>query len=111
MSNMLTSSLISIETRKRAIKTYAWFTLLYGCEAWTVRREIERSLEAMELWCWRKMLKVRWTERRSNANILEAVGSRRELLAGLRKRQMVFLCGCHVIRADGLENVTMTGRI
>ena len=100
---------ISVETRDRTIKTYVWSTLLYGCEAWTVSREMERRVEAMEMCCWRRMLRVRWTERRSNANILKVIGSRRELLAGLRKRQMKFLG--HVIRADGLENLTMAGRI
>ena len=63
----------------------------------------------MEIWCWRVMLRVRWTESRSNVNILEAIGSRRELLVVLRKRHMSFLG--HVIRADGLENLTMTGKI
>ena len=63
----------------------------------------------MEMWCWRKMLRVRRTERRSNANIMEAIGSRRELSAVFRKRQMAFLG--HVMRADDLENLTMTGSI
>ena len=70
---------------------------------------MEQRLEAMEMWCWRRMLKVSWTERRSNASILEAIGSRRELLATVRKRQMSFFG--HVIREDGLENLAVTGRI
>ena len=109
MKNVLTNSRISIETRKRAVKTYVWSTLLYGCEAWTVNREMELRLEAMEMWCWRRMMRVSWTERRSNASILETIGGRRELLATVRQRQMTFLG--HVIRADGLENLTITGRI
>ena len=86
-----------------------WSTLLYGCEVWTVSREMEERLEAMEMWCWRRMLRVSWVERRSNASILEAIGSGRELMAALRKRQMGFLG--HVMREDGLENLAMTGRI
>ena len=109
MKQLLTSSRISIETRKRAIKTYVWSTLLYGCEAWTLSREMERRLEAMEMWCWRRMLKVGWTERRSNENILETIGSEREMLKMVRKRQMTFLG--HIMREDGLENLTLTGRI
>ena len=80
-----------------------------GCEAWTVSREMEWRLEAMEMWCWRRMLRVRWTKWRGIANVLKAIRSRRELLAVLRKRQMAFLG--HVIRADGLEILSMTGRI
>ena len=109
MSSMLTNRRISIDTRKRAVKTYVWSTLLYGCEAWTVSREMEGRLEAVEMWCWRRMLRVSWVERRSNASILEAIGSGRELMAALRKRQMGFLG--HVIREDGLENLAITGRI
>ena len=109
MKKMLTNGRISIETRKRAVKTYVWSTLLYGCEAWTVSKEMERRLEAMEMWCWRRMMRVSWTERRSNVNVLETIGGGRELLATVRKRQMAFLG--HVIRADGLENLAITGRI
>ena len=68
-----------VSTRKRTINTYAWSTLLYGCEAWTVSKEMEMRLDAMEMWCWRRMLRVTWTERRSNVNILETIGGRREL--------------------------------
>ena len=65
-------------------------TGVYGCETWTVSKVMERKLEAMEMWCWRRMLRVSWTERRTNVNILEAIGSRRELLPLLRRRQMTF---------------------
>ena len=109
MKNLLTNSRLSVQTRVRAIKTYVWSTLLYGCETWIVSREMERRLEAMEMWCWRRMLRVGWVERRSNVSILESIQERRELLAVVRKRQMTFLG--HVMRADGLENLAMTGRI
>ena len=109
MKHLLTNSRISVQTRKRAIKTYVWSTLLYGCEAWTVSREMERRLEAMEMWCWRRMMRVSWTERRSNENILESIGSEREMLKVMGRRQMAFLG--HIMREDGLENLTVTGRI
>ena len=72
-------------------------------------KDIERRLEAMKMWCWRRMMRDSWTERRSNANILETIGGGKELMATVGKRQMVFLG--HVIRADGLENLANTGRI
>ena len=109
MNNLLTNSRISIETRKRAVKTYVWSTLLYGSETWTVSREMERRLDAVEMWCWRRMLRVSWTARRTNVDILETIGSRRELVAVLRRRQMAFLG--HIMRANGLENLAITGRI
>ena len=109
MGNLLTNSHLRVETRVKAVKTYVWSTLLYGCETWTVSKEMEGRLEAMEMWCWRRMLKVSWMQRRSNVSILEAIGGRRELMALVMKRQMKFLG--HVIRADGLENLAVTGRI
>ena len=59
---------------------------------------MEKLLEAMEMWCWRRMLRVSWTLRRSNVIILESIGCRRELLAVVRKRRMAFLG--HVVRVD-----------
>ena len=61
------------------------------------------------MWRWRRMMRVIWTERRSNANIHEIVGGRKELMATVRKRQMIF--SGHVIRADSLESLAITGRI
>ena len=73
MKKVLTNSCIEIETRKIAVKTFVSSTLLYGCKAWTVSKYMERRLEAMEMWCWRRMMRVSWTERRGNANILETI--------------------------------------
>ena len=85
------------------VHTDLWMRGLY-CE-----QKHGRRLEAMEMWCWRRLMRVSWTERGSNANILEIIGERRELLRNLRKGQMVFLG--HAIRADGFENLAITGRI
>ena len=89
MSNLFKNGRNSNETRTRAIKTYILPTLLYGCEAWTISKEMEKRLEAMEMWCLRRMLRVSWTERRSNTNILEIIGGRRELLSTIWKRQIL----------------------
>ena len=70
---------------------------------------MKQRLETVEMWCWRRMLKVGWTERRSNESILEVIGGGREMLSVVRRRQMSFLG--HIMREDGLENLTVTGRI
>ena len=72
-------------------------------------REMETRLEATEMWCWSRMLEVGWTQRRSSVSILETVGSGRELMAAVRSWQMAFYG--HVVRANGLENLVVTGRI
>ena len=109
MKNMVTNRHVRIETRIRVIKAYIWATLLYGCETWTINKDMERKLEAFEVWCWRRMMRVSWTERRTNDSIFEEIGRERELLRTIRKRQMRFLG--HVMRREQLENLSLTGRI
>lgn len=65
MKNLLTNRHVSIRIRVRAAKTYVWSTSLYGFESWTINKEIEKRLEELEIWCWRRMLKVCLTERRT----------------------------------------------
>ena len=96
MRSFLTNRKVSVNVRKRAVKTYIWSILLYGAEAWTINKEMERRLEAMEMWMWRRMMKVSWTERKSNEEVLRMVGAERELLRVVRGRQMRFLG--HVMR-------------
>ena len=109
MRKLVTNRHIRIETRMRAIKAYIWSTLLYGCESWTIGKDMEKRLEAFEVWCWRRMMRVSWTERRTNESIFEEIGKERELLRTIRRRQMRFLG--HVMRREQLENLSLTGRI
>ena len=88
---------------------HPWSSLLYGCEAWTLNAAMEKRLEAFEMWCWRRMLRVSWVERRTNESIFQEIGMRRELLITIRRRQLGFLG--HVLRREGLENLSLTGRI
>lgn len=109
MKNLLTNRKLSIRTRKSLVKTYVWSTLLYGVETWTISTEMMKRLEAMEMWLWRRMMKIPWTARRTNEEVLEMVGERRQLIATVRGRQLKFFG--HVMRKDGLENLMMTGMV
>lgn len=109
MKNILTNRKLSIPTRKRAIKCYVWSTLLYGGETWTISRSMEKRLEAMEMWLWRRMLKVSWTERKTNVEILRMAGEQRRLMSEIRGRQLQFVG--HVMRRDELENTVLTGMV
>ena len=109
MKNVLTNRHVRIETRIRVIKAYIWATLLYGCETWTINKDMERKLEAFEVWCWRRIMRVSWMERRTNDSIFEEIGKERELLRTIRRRQMRFLG--HVMRREQLENLSLTGRV
>ena len=75
MKNLLINSKVSIETRKRFVKCYAWSTLLYGCESWTLRKPDIRRIQAAEMLFWRRLLKVSWIERITNEMILERMNS------------------------------------
>ena len=107
MRNFLTNRNISIDVRKRAVKTYIWSTLLYGAEAWTIGKEMEKRIQAMEMWIWRRIMKISWTERQTNEEVLRRVGEDRSLMMVIRKRQMKFLG--HVMRRGELESVVLTG--
>ncbi|VVC27559.1 Endonuclease/exonuclease/phosphatase [Cinara cedri] len=72
-SKLLTSKNVHQRTRKRLIKTYVLSTALYGCETWTLNKKEETALEAFEMWCWRKMEKIKWTELKTNEEVLDLV--------------------------------------
>lgn len=59
----------AIQTRQRGVKTYVWAVLLYGSEAWTVSKKMEKKLEAAEMGCWRRLLKISWTELQTNEGV------------------------------------------
>ena len=109
MKNILTNRKLSIKTRKNLVKTYVWSTLLYGVESWTLSAATVTKLEAMEMWCWRRMMKIPWTARITNETVLEMVGERRELIRTVRGRQLRFFG--HVMRREGMENVIITGMV
>ena len=93
----------------RVLKTYVWSILLYGCESWTITTETRKKLEAVEMWFFRRMLRISWTEKRSNESILEETNQERSLINTIRKRQLKFLG--HICRHKGLEFLSLTGKI
>ena len=109
MRNLLKNNRINVQTRVRALKTYIWSTLMYGAESWTINRAIKGKLEAVEMWFYRRMLRVSWRDRVTNEEVLRRVGQQRTLLAELRKRQMNFLG--HVLRNEKVEHLCLTGMI
>ena len=63
-------------TKVRLVKAMVFPVVMYGCESWTVKKAERRRIDALELWCWRRLLRVPWTARRSNQSILKEVGPR-----------------------------------
>ena len=78
------------ELKMKLVKALIWPVITYGAEGWTLNKDDERRLEASEMWCYRRMLRISWTEKRTNKSILNELQTRRELLAQIIKRKMAF---------------------
>ena len=109
MKSIFTNSKISIETRKRFLKCYIWYVLLYGSESWTISAESKRKLEAMKMWCYRRMLKISWTEFVSNEKVFGQVKEEQRILASITQRQLKFF-GL-IIRENNLVRLVLEGKI
>ena len=97
-----------LPTKVHLVKSVVFPVFMYGCESWTVKKAERRRIDAFELWCWRKLLRVPWTARRSNQSILKEI-SPEYSLEGLMLKFQYFdhLMG----RADSLEEIPMLGKI
>ncbi|XP_025418329.1 uncharacterized protein LOC112689047 [Sipha flava] len=84
---ILTSKNMNIVTKKQLIKTYVWSVALYGSEIWTINKKEKDMLEALEMWCWRKMQRISWTDRRSNEDILRTIGEKQTLIDIIKRRR------------------------
>ncbi|GFO34573.1 endonuclease-reverse transcriptase [Plakobranchus ocellatus] len=109
MKTILTNKHISIKTRKRAFQCYIEPDLMYGCEAWTISKQIQDKLETTEIWSLRRMLRIPWTAKKTNERVLNEANKRRSLVRTIRKRQATFLG--HVIRRGKLEHLVTTGNL
>ena len=109
MRRILTSMSLSIGIRLRILKCYIWSVMLYGCETWTVSKEMKKRLEAAEMWFIRRMMRVPWVERRTNEEVLRRAGVTRELMTVVKRRQLGYLG--HVLRGDGMERDSLLGMI
>ena len=95
-------------TKVHLVKAMVFPVVMYGCESWTVRKAEHRKIDALELWCWRRLLRVPWTARRSNQSILKILGFHwKDLMLKLKLQYL----GHHMRRVDSLEKTLMLGGI
>jgi len=73
LDSILQSRDITLPTKVRLVKAMVFPVVMYGCESWTIRKAELRRIDAFELWCWRRLLRVPWTARRSNQSILQEI--------------------------------------
>ena len=101
---------ITLPTKVRLVKAMVFPVVMYGCESWTVKKPERRRIDAFELWCWRRLLRVAWTARRSNLTILKEIGPGCSL-EGLILMLKLQYFGHLMQRVDSLEKTLMLGAI
>ena len=110
LDSILKSRDITLPTKVHLIKAMVFPVVMYGCESWTVKKAQHRRIDAFELWCWRRFLRVPWTARRSNQSILKEI-SPGYSLEGLMLKLKLQYSGHLMRRADSLEKTLMLGKI
>ena len=110
LDSILKSRDITLSTKVHLVKAMVFPVVMYGCESWTVKKAEHRRIYAFELWCWRRLLRVPWTARRSNQSILKEISpgcSLKRLMLKLKLQYFGHLMG----RAYSFEKTLMLGKI
>ena len=108
--SILKSRGITLSTKVCLVKAMVFPVVMYGCERWTIKKAECRRTDAFELWCWRRLLRVPWTARRSNQSILKEI-SPEYSLEGLMLKLKLQYFGHLMQRTDSLEKTLMLGKI
>ena len=110
LDSILKSRDITLPTKVRLVKAMVFPVVMYGCKSWTIKKPERRSIDAFELWCWRRLLRVPWTARRSNQSILKEISPGCSLKGLMLKLKLQYF-GHLMRRADSLEKTLMLGKI
>ena len=110
LDSMFKSRDVTLLTKVHLVKAMVFPVVMYACESWTMKKAECRRIEAFELWCWRRLLRVPWTARRSNQSILKEINpgcSLEEMMLKLKLQYFGYL----MRRVDSLEKTLMLGEI
>ena len=110
LDSILKSRDITLPTKVRLVKAMVFPVVMYGCESWTVKKAEPQRIDAFELWCWRRLLRVPWTARRSNQSILKETSPGCSL-EGLMLKLKLQIFGHLMQKADSFEKTLMLGKI
>ena len=110
LDSILKSRNITLPTKVHLVKAMVFPVVMYGCESWTVKKAERQKIDAFELWCWRILLRVPWTARRSNQSILKEISPGCSLEGLMLKLKLQYF-GHLMQRADSLEKTLMLGGI
>ena len=109
LESILKSRDITLTTKVRLVKAMVFPVVMYGCETWTIKKAEHRRINAFELWCWIRLLRVPWTARRFNQSILKEISPGCSLEELMLKLKLQYFG--HLMRTDSSEKTLMLGRI
>ena len=109
LDSILKSRDITLLTKVHLVKAMVFPVVMYGCESWTIKKAERQRIDAFQLWCWRRLLRVPWTARRSNQSILKEI-SPGGSLEGLMLKLKLQYFGDLMQRADSFEKTLIEGR-
>ena len=110
LDRILKSRDITLPTKVRLVKAMVFPGVMYGCESWTIQKAEHQGIDAFELWCWRRLLSVPWTARRSNQSILKEIRPEYSLEGLMLKLKLQYF-GHLIQRTDSLEKSLMLGKV
>ena len=110
LDSILKSRDITLPTKVCVVKAMIFPVVMYGCESWTIKKAEHRRIDAFELWCWTRLLRVPWTARRSNQSILKEISPGCSLEGLMLKLKLQYF-GHLTRRADSFEKTLMLGKI
>ena len=110
LKSILKSKDITLPTKVHLFKAIVFPVVMYGCESWTMKKAERQRIDAFELWCYRRLLRVPWTARRSNHSILKEISPEYSLKGLVLKRKLQYF-GHLMQGSDPLENTPMLGKI
>ena len=109
LDSILKSRNITLPTKVRLIKPMVFPVVMYGCESWTIKKAERRRIDAFELWCWRRLLRVPWTTRSSNQSILKEISLEYSLQGLILKLKLQYF-GHLIRRTDSFEKTLILGK-
>ena len=110
LDSILKSRDITLPTKVRLVKAFVYPAVMYGCESWTIKKAERQRIDAFELWCWRRLLRVPWTATRSNQSILKEISPGCSLEGLMLKLKFQYF-GHLMQRVNSLEKILMLGKI
>ena len=110
LDSMLKSRDITLSRKVHLVKAMVFPMVMYGCESWTIKKAEHQRIDAFELWCWKKLLRVPWTARRSNQSILKEISPGCSLVGLILKLKLQYF-GHLMQKADSFEKTLMLGKI